>query len=77
VTIDVAGCRVAIDERVNGVVVPPRDVSALARTIESFLLRPDQLDWMSRASRRKAERCFDANAISRELLALMGLTEQK
>lgn len=74
ITIDVAGCREAIDERVNGVVVPPRDPSAMARAIESFLRRPDQLEWMSRASRRKAEGRFDANTISMELLGLMGLT---
>ncbi len=74
ITIDAAGCREAIDERVNGVLVPPHDPVALACAMESFLRRPDQLDWMGRASRRKAERRFDANPISQELLGLMGLT---
>lgn len=73
ITADVAGAREAVDERVNGVVVPFGDALALARAMESFLRRPDQLGWMGQASRRKAERRFDADAIGRELLGLMEL----
>jgi hypothetical protein len=77
VALDIARNRVAVDERVNGVLVPPHDPAALARAMASYLRRPEQLAWMGRASRSKAERFFDANAMSRQLLELMGLTEQK
>ena len=76
ITTNIAGCRETVDERVSGVLVPPRDVLALAAAMESFLRRPDQLTWMSQASRHKAERHFDATAISAELLEVLELTHR-
>ena len=76
ITSDIAGCRETIDERVSGVLVPPRDTLALAAAMESFLRRPDQLTWMSQASRHKAERRFDANAIAADLLDILELTHR-
>ena len=76
ITSDIAGCRETVDERVSGVLVPPRDTLALAAAMESFLRRPDQLTWMSQASRHKAERRFDANAIAAELLDILELTHR-
>jgi glycosyltransferase involved in cell wall biosynthesis len=76
ITTDVPGCRETVDERVSGVLVPPRDAMALASAIESFLRRPDLIPWMAQASRHKAERRFDAQAVNRTLLRLLGLAEK-
>lgn len=71
VTTNIAGCREAVDERVNGVLVPPRDAEALAEAMESFLRRPDLIPAMARASRGKAERFASTAAVRRSLLELM------
>jgi len=73
ITTDTPGCREAVDERVNGVLVPPRDASALAEAMMSFLKRPDLIPAMARASRAKAERRFDVRAVNATLLEAMGL----
>lgn len=73
VTTDVPGCRETVDERGNGVLVAARDPAGLAAGIESILKRPDLIPSMSRASRLKAERRFDASAVNAEMMSIMGL----
>jgi hypothetical protein len=73
VTSDVAGCREAVDERVNGCLAPAGDVGALAAVIEGLLKRPDLLPHMARASRAKAERRYDTRAVEAMLAAVLGL----
>ncbi len=73
ITTNTPGCREAIDERVNGCLVPPRDAGALTLAIESVLKRPDLIPSQSRASRRKAERRFDVRDVNRTLLDALGI----
>jgi glycosyltransferase involved in cell wall biosynthesis len=73
VTTNVAGCRETVDERVNGVLVPPRDPEALAEAMESFLRRPDLIPAMARASRSKAERFDSVAAVRRTMLGVVGI----
>jgi glycosyltransferase involved in cell wall biosynthesis len=70
---DIPGARETVDERVNGVLVPPRDAKALSVAMESFLKRPDLIPSMSRASRLKAERRFDCRPVNARLLKIMEL----
>ncbi len=72
-TTDSAGCREAVDTRVNGCLVEPRDPEALAEAMESFLRRPDLIPAMARASRAKAERFDSAASVKSTLLNLMRL----
>ncbi len=76
ITTDVPGCRETVDERVSGVLVPPRDVMALAAAMEGFLRRPDLIPWMAQASRHKAERRFDVQTVNDALLRMLGLSEK-
>jgi glycosyltransferase involved in cell wall biosynthesis len=73
VTTNVAGCRETVDERVNGVLVAPRDPEALAEAMESFLRRPDLIPAMARASRGKAERFDSIAAVRRTMLGVAGI----
>lgn len=73
ITTSTPGCRETVDERVNGCLVPLGDVTALAEAIESFLKRPDLIPAMTRASRIKAERRFDARDVNRVLLEVLEL----
>jgi glycosyltransferase involved in cell wall biosynthesis len=73
VTTNVAGCRETVDERVNGVLVAPRDPEALAEAMESFLRRPDLIPAMARASRGKAERFDSVAAVRRTMLGVVGI----
>jgi len=70
---DAAGCREAVDTRVNGCLVEPRNSGALADAMESFLRRPDLIPAMARASRAKAERFDSAEAVRGKLLQTLQL----
>lgn len=73
VTSSIAGCREAIDERVNGCLAAPHEAGALAEAMESFLKRPDLIPAMARASRQKAERRFDVREVNRRLFEVLHL----
>lgn len=75
VTSDIPGCREAVDERVNGVLVPPGDAQALAAAMESFVRLPGLTVAMATASRRKAERRFDQRPVVQALVEALGLDE--
>jgi glycosyltransferase involved in cell wall biosynthesis len=67
------GCRVAVSEGANGMIVPPGDAQALAGAMARLLQRPDLIPSMSRASRELAEAEFDARRINGMLLAALDL----
>ncbi|MFA5952780.1 MAG: glycosyltransferase family 4 protein [Hyphomicrobium sp.] len=73
ITTDTPGCRETIDERVSGCLVAARDPVALARAMESFVQHADLIPAMARAARLKAERRFDAVAVNRKIIEMIGL----
>jgi len=60
ITTDHVGCRDTVDHGVNGFLVPPRDVEALAQAMLTFLQQPGLAIRMGAESRRLAEERFDA-----------------
>lgn len=60
ITTDIPGCRDTVSPGVNGFLVPPRDVDALAAAMERFVLEPELISRFGAASRGMAERDFDA-----------------
>lgn len=73
ITTNVPGCRETVDERVNGILVPPRDADSLAEAMQHLIRRRELLPAMARASRLKAERLFDVRYVNAALTSLMGL----
>ena len=68
ITTDHVGCRETVDDGVNGILVPPRDVDALVRAMRRLIETPRLAQQMGTASRRLAEERFDAG-VSACLLA--------
>lgn len=73
ITTAVAGCRETADDCVNGMLVPPQSVDALADAMTRLLVRPDLMASMARASRAKAERHFDERQVLAKWMRLLGL----
>ena len=70
VTTDVPGCRECVEPGTSGLLVPPRDASALADALAVLLADPARRAAMGRAARRRAEREFGVEAVVEATLAL-------
>lgn len=68
ITTDHAGCREAVDEGKNGMLVPIKDVKATAQAIKVLLESLEKRAAMGMKSREKAEAEFDINIIAGETL---------
>jgi glycosyltransferase involved in cell wall biosynthesis len=70
---DVAGCRDAVADGENGILVPPGAPAALAIAMEQFIEDPSMVVRMGRASRERAERLFDSRRVNADVVsALLG-----
>jgi glycosyltransferase involved in cell wall biosynthesis len=67
---DVPGCREAVRAGKSGILVPPRDIAALADAIAVLVVDPVRRQAMGEAGRTLAERCFAEEIVARETLAL-------
>ena len=63
ITTDVPGCREAIAPGVTGLLVPPKDASALAEAIRRLLFDLGTCETMGQEGRRRAEQMFDVSAV--------------
>lgn len=57
----------------NGILIPVKNVSALVRAMEFFLMHPDQVEVMGKESRRYAEERYDVYKVNVVLMQEMGL----
>lgn len=71
ITTDVPGCRETIIHGLNGLMVPPWNVEALASAMISLIADPDQIVSMGMESRRMAEEKFDDNAATEKLINIL------
>lgn len=74
---DIAGIHEALDDGNCGLLVPPRDVEALATAIKSLLSRPEQRLLFAERARRRAEEKFDMWRNGRSLADLLRATTRK
>lgn len=76
ITTDAPGCRETVIDGKNGFLVPARDAKALADAMERFILQPELIERMGKASRLIAEERFDVHKVNQIILREMGLSEK-
>jgi glycosyltransferase involved in cell wall biosynthesis len=68
ITTDWTGCRDAVDDQVNGLLVPVKDVGALAEAMTWMINNPEKRVSMGRAGRLKVVKEFDEKIVLRKTL---------
>lgn len=75
ITTDNVGCRDTIIDGLTGIMVPVKDVQALADAMENFIASPDLIAKMGAESRKLAERRFDVKAINDSIISVLESTD--
>jgi glycosyltransferase involved in cell wall biosynthesis len=70
VTTEVRGCREVVAAGVNGLLVPPRDASALAQAVGSLLTSPELRRKLGEGGRHRAEHEFAEQLVVEQTLAV-------
>lgn len=73
ITTDMPGCRDPIEDGKSGMIVPPRDINALAQAMQSFLVNREQAALMGNRARAIAERDYDVTKVNSLLIDHIGL----
>jgi glycosyltransferase involved in cell wall biosynthesis len=73
ITTNAPGCRETVVDGINGYMVPPRDVSALADAMIKFVKDPALIGRMGLESRRLAEERFDMQKANQKLMGVLGI----
>ena len=68
ITTDSTGCREVVEHCKNGYLVPIKDSKTLAATMEKFIVNPNLISRMGKASRIMAIQRFDSKKIVKEIL---------
>jgi len=63
VTTDVPGCRDIVKDGINGLLIPPKDPTALADALQYLLQNPEKREEMGVAARRVFESSFTLDAV--------------
>lgn len=72
ITTDVPGCRETVIDGYNGLIVPPRNVDALTKAMQFFILNPDQIVPMGLKSREMAAQRFDVHVQNAKIISWLG-----
>jgi glycosyltransferase involved in cell wall biosynthesis len=75
ITTDNVGCRDTIIDGLTGIMVPVKDVQALAAAMENFITSPDLIVKMGAESRKLAERRFDVRSINDSIISVLESTD--
>ena len=73
ITTDAPGCVETIDNNVNGLMVPVKDVQSLAKAMQYMIDNPIRLGEMADYARNKAEEQFVGNKVNATICETMGL----
>lgn len=73
ITTDAPGCRETVIDGYNGYLVPVKAVEELAAAMEHFIVNPELIIEMGKASRQLVEEKFDVDAVNQSMLEAMGL----
>ena len=73
ITTDAPGCRETVEDKVNGYIVPVRDINALVDAMKSFIEAPELIEKMGMESRKIAEVKYDVHKVNEVINKAMGL----
>lgn len=73
ITTDVPGCRDTVENGRNGFIIPPRESTALAHAMITFIERPELIAKMGRRSREIAVQRFDVNMINAQIIEVLSI----
>lgn len=73
ITTETAGCRETVQLGVNGFLVPIKDSVALADAMEKFIIAPDIIINMGKASRKIVEEKYDVRKVNQKIIEGMDL----
>ena len=73
ITTDAPGCRETVRDGFNGYLVPVKAVDELAAAMERFILEPQLINQMGKASRQLVEEKFDVDTVNQVMLKEMGI----
>lgn len=65
ITSDAPGCKDTVEEGRNGFLVPVKDINALVKAMEKFILNPNIISSMGIEARKIAEEKFDVNKVNK------------
>lgn len=73
ITTDAPGCRETVIDSYNGFLIPVKSVDKLVIAMEKFILNPELINTMGKASRKIAEDKFDVHSVNNFMISEMGL----
>ena len=74
ITTDVPGCRETVVDKVNGLLVPPRDIPALSEAMRYMITHRERRVEMGREGRKLAVERFDVNLVNAIILRAMTMS---
>ena len=77
ITTDAPGCRETVINGKNGFLVPVKNVDALVKAMEHFIVNPNIIKKMGQCSRDLAVEKFDVNKVNEKIIREMGLVSEK
>lgn len=73
ITTDAPGCRETVIDGYNGFLVPVKSVDGLVKAMQEFILNPELISTMGKASRKIAEDKFDVHSVNNIMMNEMNL----
>lgn len=73
ITTNAPGCRETVVDSYNGYLVPVKSVDGLVKAMEEFILNPELIGTMGKASRKVAEDKFDVHSVNNIMINEMNL----
>jgi glycosyltransferase involved in cell wall biosynthesis len=70
VATDIAGCRMVVEHKVTGLLVPLRDAAALGTALESLIMDSGLRRTMGASARERAQQRFAAHIINKQVIDL-------
>lgn len=73
ITTNAPGCKETVDDKVNGLLVPVKDVESIVEAMKYMINHPDEVNGMAKKGREKVEELFDVKIVNATICATMGI----